>query len=170
MRGVIAEAHYDGGRNMVAMIRGRKRYILNPPKACKHLGIIASKKHPSFRHSVFDWSDANQAVANNFDKVDSIDTILNAGEILYIPSYWIHYIISMEFSAQCNSRSGLGPQRDRDIISECIDDGWLTGLVMSQNNMISNCIMFCQWRMIIYRLQHLWLIVFDIFLWLRLPL
>jgi hypothetical protein len=25
MRGVIAEAHYDGRRNFVAMIRGRKR-------------------------------------------------------------------------------------------------------------------------------------------------
>ncbi len=27
MRGVIAEAHYDGGRNMVALLRGEKRYI-----------------------------------------------------------------------------------------------------------------------------------------------
>ena len=26
MRGVIAEAHYDGGRNMVAMLKGAKRY------------------------------------------------------------------------------------------------------------------------------------------------
>jgi hypothetical protein len=25
MRGVVAEAHYDGGRNFVAMVRGRKR-------------------------------------------------------------------------------------------------------------------------------------------------
>lgn len=27
MRGVIAAAHYDGGRNHVAMVRGRKRYV-----------------------------------------------------------------------------------------------------------------------------------------------
>ena len=122
MRRVIAAAHYDCGRNMVAMLSGRKRYILNPPSACKHLGLIASKKHPSYRHSVFDWSDANQAVANNFDKVDSIDTILNAGEILYIPSYWIHYIISMEFSAQCNSRSGPAHNNDKIIIDKCMQE------------------------------------------------
>jgi hypothetical protein len=38
MRGIIAETHYDGGRNMVAMLKGQKRYILNPPYACKYLG------------------------------------------------------------------------------------------------------------------------------------
>jgi ribosomal protein L16 Arg81 hydroxylase len=119
MRGVIAESHYDSGRNMVAMIRGRKRYILNPPQACEHLGIISNELHPSFRHSVIDWSDVNQAVAHNFDKADAIDTILNAGEILYIPSQWFHYIISMEFSVQCNSRSGIGPDEDRKIIKKC---------------------------------------------------
>jgi hypothetical protein len=40
MKGVIAEAHYDGGRNMVAMLKGAKRYILAPPASCKILSII----------------------------------------------------------------------------------------------------------------------------------
>jgi hypothetical protein len=39
MRGIIAETHYDGGRNMVAMLKGQKRYILSPPYACKYLGL-----------------------------------------------------------------------------------------------------------------------------------
>lgn len=39
------------------MIRGRKRYLLNPPRACPSLGIISDKAHPSFRHSELDWSD-----------------------------------------------------------------------------------------------------------------
>ena len=29
-RGVIAEAHHDGGRNFIAIIKGEKRYILLP--------------------------------------------------------------------------------------------------------------------------------------------
>jgi hypothetical protein len=111
MRGVVAASHYDGGRNMVAMIRGTKRYVLSPPEACKHLGIISDKKHPSFRHSVIDWSDVHQARAHNFDQVNAIDTILREGEVLYIPSYWFHYIVSMEYSIQCNSRSG-GPENN----------------------------------------------------------
>ena len=50
MRGIIAETHYDGGRNMVAMIKGQKRYILTPPYTCKYLGnvvvlIIAFNAH-----------------------------------------------------------------------------------------------------------------------------
>jgi len=121
MRGVIAESHYDGGRNMVAMIRGTKRYILAPPRACPHLGIISDTKHPSFRHSVIDWSDVKQAEASHFDQVDAIDTILKEGEVLYIPSYWFHYIISLEYSIQCNSRSG-GPENDvgKSEIDSCL--------------------------------------------------
>lgn len=33
-RGVTAATHYDGGRNMVGMITGAKRYILAPPLEC----------------------------------------------------------------------------------------------------------------------------------------
>ena len=109
-RGVIAESHYDAGRNMVVMLKGRKRYILNPPSACEKLGIIADRHHPSFRHSVIDWSSVPQAVASGFQDVPAIDTVINTGEVLYIPSYWFHYIMSLEYSAQCNSRHGSPPK------------------------------------------------------------
>ena len=39
-RGIIAESHYDAGKNMVGMIKGAKRYILTPSHTCKQLGII----------------------------------------------------------------------------------------------------------------------------------
>ena len=55
MRGVVAEAHYDGQRNFVAMIRGRKRYILLPPRECDKLSLLPHG-HPSGRHSFLDWS------------------------------------------------------------------------------------------------------------------
>lgn len=56
-RGIIAESHFDHGKNFVLMLRGRKRYLLNPPRACPSLGIINDRNHPSFRHSEVDWSD-----------------------------------------------------------------------------------------------------------------
>lgn len=34
-RGLTAATHYDGGRNMVGMITGAKRYILAPPRECR---------------------------------------------------------------------------------------------------------------------------------------
>lgn len=121
MRGVIAESHYDSGRNMVAMLKGAKRYVLNPPWACKQLGIINDKHHPSYRHSVIDWSDMTQARSRGFAKVDAIDTVLRLGQVLYIPTYWFHYMVSLNYSIQCNSRSGLPPHGEgRDHNQLCM--------------------------------------------------
>jgi hypothetical protein len=40
------------------------------------------------------------------------------GEILYIPSYWFHYIISQDASIQCNARSG-DSEVGREQITNC---------------------------------------------------
>jgi len=37
----------------------------------------------------------------------AIETVLKAGEVLYLPSHWFHYIVSLQKSAQCNVRSGI---------------------------------------------------------------
>jgi Cupin-like domain len=37
----------------------------------------------------------------------AVETVLKQGEVLYIPSHWFHYIISLQKSAQCNVRSGI---------------------------------------------------------------
>jgi hypothetical protein len=59
MRGVVAAAHYDGQRNFVAMVKGRKRYVLLPPSECDRLDLLP-RNHPSARHSEIDWSDNEQ--------------------------------------------------------------------------------------------------------------
>jgi hypothetical protein len=106
---------------MVALLKGKKRYILNPPEACKHLGIISDPDHPSFRHSIIDWSDIRQAKSNNFHKAKAIDTVVYAGEVLYIPSYWFHYVVSLDYSIQCNSRSGPPPnQEGKAVVKTCL--------------------------------------------------
>ena len=100
---------------------GEKRYIINPPSACSQLGVIADTHHPSYRHSVIDWSDIGQAESRGFDKVKAIDTVVRTGEVLYIPSYWFHYIVSLKYSIQCNSRSGTPPkQNGYDYIKRCM--------------------------------------------------
>ena len=121
-RGVTAATHYDGGRNMVAMMTGAKRYILSPPNACPKLGIVTSRKHPSYRHSMLNFGRV--ALLDESDDViemsreerewlriageaPTLSTVLKAGEVLYIPSHWFHYIVSLQKSAQCNTRSGI---------------------------------------------------------------
>ena len=54
-RGVVAATHYDGGRNMIGMIHGAKRYILSPPNQCSKLGIFTSKQSSIFRHSLLNF-------------------------------------------------------------------------------------------------------------------
>jgi len=106
---------------MIALLRGHKRYILNPPAECPKLGILSAIKHPSYRHSVFDWSDPAQAEAQHFDRVAAIDTVVRQGEVLYLPSYWFHYVISLDFSIQCNSRSGTPPNKEGEAeINSCM--------------------------------------------------
>lgn len=121
MRGIIAEAHFDNGRNSVAMVRGSKRYILAPPESCRHLNIISNKKHPSFRHSMIDFGNLEQSQANQLQKVKSIETIVRAGEVLYIPSFWFHYIVSLNYSIQCNARSGFSDVKEgKYAIEKCL--------------------------------------------------
>jgi hypothetical protein len=52
----------------------------------------------------------------------AVETVLKAGEVLYLPSYWIHYIVSLELNMQCNCRSGVSPtpQQDTEMISACL--------------------------------------------------
>ncbi|CAN0535254.1 unnamed protein product, partial [Ectocarpus sp. 12 AP-2014] len=100
------------------LLRGRKRYLLNPPRACPSLGIITEKAHPSFRHSDIDCSAVFNTTTTppplpppntpqGFADAPALETVLEAGELLYIPSFWYHYIVSEGFNAQCNARSGL---------------------------------------------------------------
>lgn len=120
-RGVTAATHYDGGRNMVGMITGAKRYILSPPKSCSQLGIVNQRQHPVFRHSLLNFAHINLLNDESKTKgmsekerkwleiaknVPSLSTVLKEGEVLYIPSHWFHYIVSLQKSAQCNVRSG----------------------------------------------------------------
>ena len=42
----------------------------------------------------------------------ALSTVVKAGEVLYIPSHWFHYITSLQKSAQCNVRSGIDKEGD----------------------------------------------------------
>ena len=124
MRGIIAEAHYDEGRNFIAMLKGAKRYILAAPDQCEAMNIIKERSHPSYRHSTVDWSDLEEVRASTLANARAIDTVVRAGEMLYIPSYWFHYITSLGYSIQCNSRFGVSEAREgyRDIL-KCMQSG-----------------------------------------------
>ena len=114
MPGIIAEAHWDSGRNFIAVIQGTRRYIISPPGQCNNLFIL--KSGPSARHSDVDWSDP--AVIPKFANATAFEVVLTAGDILYLPALWFHYIISLTENIQCNTRSGT-PDVDVDGLHQC---------------------------------------------------
>jgi hypothetical protein len=115
MKGVIAAPHFDSRRNYIAMIRGRKRYVLLPPKECEKLRLYP-RGHPSQRHSQILWSNLTEVMQHPdlFD-APATEVVLSMGEMLYIPSFWFHYIISQDASIQCNARSGESKEGKREI-------------------------------------------------------
>ena len=48
----------------------------------------------------------------------STEVVVSGGDVLYIPGYWFHYIISQDASIQCNGRSG-DSSIGREAISDC---------------------------------------------------
>lgn len=105
MEGVIAENHFDRPRNMIALLRGERRYILSHPDQCENLELYPIG-HPSARHSAVDWSNPDLEKHLKFKHAQVNEIVLQAGDVLYIPSNWFHYIISLDLNFQCNTRSG----------------------------------------------------------------
>ena len=95
--------------------------MLAPPAACDALDVRADRDDPSFRQSRVDWADRAARVRHGFASAAALETVVRAGEVLYVPSYWFHYIVSLSQSAQCNTRSGRSPdRRGAETIRRCL--------------------------------------------------
>ena len=73
------------------------------------------QKHPNNNNNNRQWTgDHMSQVEREWMEIagssKAIETVLKAGEVLYIPSHWFHYIVSLQKSAQCNVRSGVDDQ------------------------------------------------------------
>ena len=85
-----------------------------PPCLSLSLGCPA----PTGRHAEADWSQLDLERYPKMAEAKATEVVLSAGQVLYVPSYWFHYIVSLGQSAQCNSRSG-NAIRGRQIVKEC---------------------------------------------------
>jgi len=121
MEGAIAENHFDMTRNFVTVLKGDRRYILSHPNQCGNMALYP-KNHPSGRHSIIDWSDihSDPTWKNKFPefytKATANEVVLQAGDALYLPTNWMHYIVSLNLNYQCNARSGMTDDYNQEII------------------------------------------------------
>tara|TARA_B110001450_G_scaffold220215_1_gene215586 strand:+ start:269 stop:1324 length:1056 start_codon:yes stop_codon:yes gene_type:complete len=104
--GTIASNHFDGSRNFISVLGGgQRRYILSHPDQCSFLNLHPYG-HPSERHSMMDWTTPNLTHYPEFAFAEGNEVVLQPGEMLYLPTNWFHYIISLTANYQCNTRSG----------------------------------------------------------------
>mmetsp|Transcript_36466 Transcript_36466/g.88324 ORF Transcript_36466/g.88324 Transcript_36466/m.88324 type:complete len:267 (+) Transcript_36466:3694-4494(+) len=107
MAGTTSQAHFDTPRNFLVLLGGKRRYILGRPDSGNYARFyIHSGAHPSARHSAVNWSAPNLTQHPLFAKAKATEAILKAGEVLYIPPKWIHSIVSLSITMQCNAWSG----------------------------------------------------------------
>jgi hypothetical protein len=64
------------------------------------------------------WIDYRKSLSLLANNATSTEVVLQAGDVLYLPSYWFHYIISLTTNMQCNTRSGRD-DRDDQIMADC---------------------------------------------------
>jgi hypothetical protein len=114
MKGIVSEAHHDASRNFVVLLSGQRRYVLAHPNQCPNMELYPLN-HPSGRQSSVDWStrftdpktlEQFRLVHPKFCDAQVNEVVLQAGDALYLPTFWFHYIVSLNVNYQCNARSG----------------------------------------------------------------
>eukprot|EP00977_Amphora_coffeiformis_P023005 scaffold12058_cov163-Amphora_coffeaeformis.AAC.2 len=130
MAGNVAEAHYDYSSNWITLLGGHRRYILAHPRECHNLALFP-KGHPSARHSSVNWSEifpgstndggsstTSHAAEQALSAAVATQVILQASDALYLPTNWLHFIVSLDRNYQCNARSGIRTEYN-SFIEEC---------------------------------------------------
>ena len=76
--------------------------------------------HPSARHSRINWSDPESWLndGENFRNGMMNEVVLDAGDAMYLPTHWFHFIVSLSINYQCNARSGTTFEY-KNYIREC---------------------------------------------------
>lgn len=114
MTGVKVANHLDLSRNAIVLLGGHRRYILSHPQNCIHMRLYP-QGHPSARHSAVDWSHPDLQEFPEFAQAKSNEVVMQAGDVLYLPTCWFHYIVSLSLNYQCNTRSGMSFDHLRTI-------------------------------------------------------
>ncbi len=90
-RGLKTPLHYDAVETLHWCLTGQKRFRLYRPG---HRHMYSAGGHTPFI-SLIDPDNRNQLrMAHDFPVLPDVDTTLRAGEVLYLPAYWWHRVVS----------------------------------------------------------------------------
>ncbi|MFE7625530.1 cupin domain-containing protein [Streptomyces sp. NPDC057509] len=115
------DAHYDVHDVFVLQIEGAKRWIVHRPV------------HPDPLRDQ-PWTDHREAVAEAAQGEPYLDTVLEPGDVLYLPRGWLHAAeaqgavsVHLTLGVHAWTRYALAEQLMRAALSELRDDPWMRG-------------------------------------------
>jgi hypothetical protein len=103
-KGCVTPLHCDGGDNFIYQLYGEKRWVLFPPSDYENLYIDLNAGFPmaDFICSTIDVANVDLKKHPKFKRVNSIEISLKAGESLYLPYGWFHYVETIRDSVTVN--------------------------------------------------------------------
>eukprot|EP00051_Salpingoeca_urceolata_P011868 m.147537 g.147537 ORF g.147537 m.147537 type:complete len:330 (-) comp17289_c0_seq3:340-1329(-) len=91
--GATTQLHYDLSHNCFVQVYGRKRFSLfDPDKA--HLAQLFPELHPRARKS--------QAPYSALQLGEPMEIVLEPGDVLYVPPFFLHHVKALDCSASFN--------------------------------------------------------------------
>jgi hypothetical protein len=99
--GNITRCHYDMQDNLLAQVVGRKRVTLFPSRNMWRMyprWVFDNKSN----FSRVDVARPDVERFPRFRDVPAFETVLEPGDMLYIPIHWFHYVVSIDASVSLN--------------------------------------------------------------------
>ena len=96
---VTAYTHYDTSYNLHMVAYGQKRFIIFPPDAYHTLQLYPCL-HQFYRQVQTDIFDTE--LHDLIERLNGVEVVLNPGEVLYIPPYWFHSVVTMKTTISFN--------------------------------------------------------------------
>jgi Cupin-like domain len=109
----VTPCHYDGYRNLYLQLDGRKKFTLHAPSGIlgRSLGTYPFM-HPSYGqcHGNLTYrgiealmTSTSEPAGGSMGAADGLyETVLSPGDLLYIPPFWIHEVVSVSSSVSIN--------------------------------------------------------------------
>lgn len=142
--GVVAHTHHDEDPNWAAQIYGHKRWILSPPSEAwklypyPHMHSFRSQSQVDFKTrdsidgrarasgSLPDLDD-NKDLFPDFGNITAFEALLSPGEILFIPPFWFHRVVTEDTSIAVNTWSHLpggSPHTEMELVPLPFERDW----------------------------------------------
>ena len=101
-QGTITPAHFDVADNLLGLVRGHKRVLLWPPDDYPNLYVNPTGARHERNSRIGSLEDVDPAAWPLFANARALRCELNAGEMLFIPLGWFHYVNTTTFTVGVN--------------------------------------------------------------------